>query len=330
MRRGWALLPLALCLAAHGQEPSFQRISLNVGGLERSYLVHVPPGAGPHLPVVMMLHERGSSADSAGLHFGWPEEADREHFLAVFPQALPIDPSRPRGAPLPADLFRALPATGNDTLWWTSDLAVAAPLFANPAYPPLHHAPDGPYLAAVIADMLRRYQADAQHVYLVGFSSGAAMASDFAAVHPEALRGVAIVGSVGLSRPKQLSHPLSVFLSIGDADRMGQPDPSTWNSLPAALRRQFYGGESMPTFREDAGLWARLDGCRSETSRKTAWGAARDWTQCDDGVRVRALTIANLSHEWPGSSESTFNQSRKGQPAIDLTRLIWGFFSSGR
>ena len=44
--------------------PGTHRIPLPHGGRPRSYLLHIPPGAGP-FPLVMMLHGAGGSAEVA-------------------------------------------------------------------------------------------------------------------------------------------------------------------------------------------------------------------------------------------------------------------------
>lgn len=81
--------------------------TIRVDGFDRTYLVHRPAGSnsGKALPVVMMFHGRGSSSSSAANDFGWIEKFDKEGFLIVFPQALPIDSARSPGSPLPADFI---------------------------------------------------------------------------------------------------------------------------------------------------------------------------------------------------------------------------------
>src|SRR5277367_6606762 len=127
-----------------------------------------------------MLHGRGASALSASEDFGWVERSNQECFLAVFPEALPIDPARPAGADLPDDFLRGWPVTTNDALWWTHLLAENIPYIANPKYPRIMHPLDTTFLEALLDQVVRRYGADAQHIYVVGFSSGAEMASDLA------------------------------------------------------------------------------------------------------------------------------------------------------
>jgi hypothetical protein len=73
------------------------------------------------------------------------------------------------------------------------------------------------------------------------------MTSDFAQFASEEITAAEIVGSVGLSRPHQLAHPLSIFLAIGTDDSIGQPSRTLWNAIPAIGKQKWYGQESLPT-----------------------------------------------------------------------------------
>lgn len=100
------------CVAMPSGSPKVTdvEVSIHVDGFVRTYLVHRPPGfnSSKELPAVMMLHGRGGSSHLAAHDFGWVEKSDKEGFMIVFPQALPIDPARPSGSPLPANFIRGL------------------------------------------------------------------------------------------------------------------------------------------------------------------------------------------------------------------------------
>jgi polyhydroxybutyrate depolymerase len=57
-----------------------------VDGIQRSYLVHLPPGATGPLPVVLSFHGLGTNAEQQERLSGFSVLADREGFAAVYPQ----------------------------------------------------------------------------------------------------------------------------------------------------------------------------------------------------------------------------------------------------
>jgi len=75
--------------------PGRHTLSLTVDGLERTYIVHVPLGYDSKMqsPLVIMLHGGGGTAKAAIWETGWTEKADRDGFLAVFPNAMSRDPA---------------------------------------------------------------------------------------------------------------------------------------------------------------------------------------------------------------------------------------------
>lgn len=70
---------------------------MKLGELNRRYAVHVPPGydGKKQLPVVVMLHGGHGTSRSAATETSWCAKADMEGFLAVFPDAMARDPSKP-------------------------------------------------------------------------------------------------------------------------------------------------------------------------------------------------------------------------------------------
>ena len=74
-----------------------QRITLTVDGLTREYVAHVPPSyeAQTPMPVVIMLHGGGGTAEAEITGTGLTRKADAVGFLAVFPEGLRPHPERP-------------------------------------------------------------------------------------------------------------------------------------------------------------------------------------------------------------------------------------------
>src|SRR5262245_12983596 len=64
------------------------RADFPYGGITRSFMLHIPPRAGP-FPLVMMLHGAGGGADFAADETGWSQLADLEGIAVVYPEGLP-------------------------------------------------------------------------------------------------------------------------------------------------------------------------------------------------------------------------------------------------
>jgi phospholipase/carboxylesterase len=162
--------------------------ALSVAGL--LHRVRQPALAGPH-PTVVMLH--GLGGDDSAMWLFWP--ALPRGWLAVAPRACLVDPG---GG------YSWRPHERGD---WPGlgafDESVAA-------------------LRRLIGALPELYAADADEVYLLGFSQGAALSFAIAIQHPGLVRGVAaIVGFVPTDcTPAQLStlERVPVFMTVGRRD----------------------------------------------------------------------------------------------------------------
>src|SRR5438105_14343154 len=65
-----------------------QTVSLRSGGLDRSYIVHVPQGARGPLPVVINFHGGGGDGAGQQKYSQMDRVADREHFIAIYPNGV--------------------------------------------------------------------------------------------------------------------------------------------------------------------------------------------------------------------------------------------------
>jgi polyhydroxybutyrate depolymerase len=65
--------------------------TIDVGGVERSFILHVPPSydGSTRVPLVFDFHGLGGNANNQLNRTGWDDIADEEGFIAVYPQGLP-------------------------------------------------------------------------------------------------------------------------------------------------------------------------------------------------------------------------------------------------
>ena len=83
------LLSLFICLSCHAQGGPIDKRSLNIDGLSREYFVYSPAkNAGKLRPMVIFLHGGGGIASKMPAYTGGNELAEKEGFIAVYPQGL--------------------------------------------------------------------------------------------------------------------------------------------------------------------------------------------------------------------------------------------------
>ncbi|MHB8534576.1 MAG: CE1 family esterase [Sulfuricaulis sp.] len=295
----------AAATQAQTMHPGDNNIELPFDGLTRRYIVHVPPaydGTTP-VPVVIMLHGGGGKARGAMSETGWSAKADKENFLAVYPEGVPRDPARHAS-------FLFNPQTWNDG---SSRMALAAAQ---------KKIDDVGFLNAMLDDLSTRLRVDPRRIYATGFSNGASMA--FRAGRELAARLAAIApvaGSDWLDQPAP-ARPVPLLYITGTKDPLNPIDGG-----PIALGNKPLG--TKPPVREFIKQWVQMLGCAPEPKvihdQDGVRGAA--YTACHDHAEVALYTVAGMGHFWPGGkSHMPERVIGKSSDAINATDVIWEFF----
>jgi polyhydroxybutyrate depolymerase len=136
--------------------PGSHKLTISVKGVERTYFIHVPISYTRQrpLPLVIMLHGGGGTAQAAMWETRWEGKAEKEGFLVAFPNAMAANPS------LPSHFSR------NPQLWNDG---------SDRFYPGQTAPDDVGFLAAMLDDLSTRYPYDKGRVFVTGFSNGASM-----------------------------------------------------------------------------------------------------------------------------------------------------------
>lgn len=175
--------------------------SIEVGGLERRFLVHVPADVAEPRAVVFVLHGGGGEGlgvaeDGKSPLSVFRSVADREGFVAIYPEG---QPARDR----------------QRLIGWTdcrADNAAAS------------GADDIGFLAALIESVRSAYALPSERIFMAGSSNGAQMSQAFAFHHPEMVGAIASnAGNLPeVPRPGPCtdgpSQPIPILLMIGTAD----------------------------------------------------------------------------------------------------------------
>jgi poly(3-hydroxybutyrate) depolymerase len=243
-----------------------------------------------------MLGGVRSTAKSEAENIGWMQQAERDGFLAVFPEPVATRPDQPANR------------KSNVTFW---EMQGSRTHLLAPGKQPVD---DDGYLSAVLRDVLRRDHPDRKRIFLVGFSSGSGMAQLFASRHSREIGGVVAVATPLMEPPLKLARPVPVLYIHGDDDE------------------QFSGFEvNSPNFATTPHgnwvTWGYLNACHTQVAEKTEWGVRFSWRGCKNGVPVVADFVAHFGHEWAGSIDARFDQKYWPSGPLNFTNMAWQFFA---
>ena len=181
----FAAVVAALAAPAFALAPGNHAIELRHSGLERRYVIHVPPALRERPAVVLNLHGGGGNALAHQQYVRMDLVADREGFLVVYPDG--TGPIRGR------------------LLTWNAGTCCG-----------VAQADDVGFVRAVLDDLAGRIAYDASRVYATGLSNGAMMSYRLAAELSDRIAAIApVAGSMVLlrfsaQRPVPVMHIHSV------------------------------------------------------------------------------------------------------------------------
>ncbi len=276
-------------------------LTLTVGGRERQALVHVPPNAVGPLPLLLMFHGAGATAEWTAGETGLSDSADRFGFVVVYPEGR---------RPNPDQRARFL---GNPQAW------------ADGSDP--DDTEDMAFVDALLKELISRARIDSRRVYVTGFSNGAAMAFRVAHERSERIAAIApVAGYCRIDEPKP-HRAVSTLYLVGTADPLV---PLEGGEVTTPWGRTI----TRPPVRAMFEKWARALGCPPQLqSGAKARGRSVDITV--RGTRWRALAVLRLveglGHHWPGG-KGQMSRRLAGQPSnrIHANELIWEFFCDYR
>lgn len=298
MRGRWlalALLALLVASTAGAAERVLTPRSLEVGGITRSYFLHVPPGLGPApAPLVLVFHGGGGTGPGTERLTRFTALADREGFLVAFPEGLE--------------------KSWNDGREFTASRAHR------------DHVDDVAFVAALLDTVARSHAVDPRRVYATGISNGGIF-SHYLAAHLSA-RIAAIAPVVGgIADPPEAwlrpAQPVSVLILQGTRDPL----------VPYHGGAVAFGRGKVIDTEEAARRWAQLNGGREPVPEalpdgKDRCGGLRTvYPGGRDGSEVVLVRLDGGGHTWPGGAQY-LPERLIGRVCrdFDATALIWDFF----
>jgi polyhydroxybutyrate depolymerase len=249
--------------------------TVTVGGVRRTYRSIVADQLTGRVPLLVVLHGRGQSEPTVVRQTGFLGLAEQRRAVLVFPD-------------------------GEQRSWDAGHGCCGAA--------GSRRAPDVPFVAAIVAEAVRRWPVDAKRVYLVGYSNGGKLAYRVACVDPTLFAAVATYGAVPLAPCEPGTPPVPFLLAVGAADPV----------LPFHGRP---GGHPPLPAVPQAVDWLRIqDGCpaRAQTGRDGS-AVLQRWADCAGGTDVESVVYPGRGHAWP--------VARAGGGSPTAATLMWAFLS---
>jgi polyhydroxybutyrate depolymerase len=246
---------------------------LEFGGRTRTYLVHPPKGydGQPPLPLVLVLHGAIQGATNVERMSGMSAKADKENFLAVYPNG----------------------TSG-------SGLAPTWNAGACCGYAQMNKVDDVGFLRALIDRLEHDYPIDPNRVFATGISNGGMMSYRLACEMADRIAAIAPVeGAQDVEcRP---SGPVSILIFHGTADFLV---PYNGGTTPFQLGPK-RSDASVPS---TVSFWVKQDGCTTTPQhQETNQLRIDNYTGCKDGAGLTLYTIFGGRHMWPGTVLSRNN-----------------------
>jgi len=244
--------------------PGDTTTTLQVGGMARTFSLHVPKGYTGESPVALVLdwHGLGSSGAAQKGLSGYEALSDQEGFIVAW-------------------------ANGLDNAW-----------NIGPCCTRSRTIDDLEFARAVVDDIKRRACIDPKRVYADGYSMGGGMsyylacnaADVFAAVAPSAFDLL-----VEDEMPCTPARPISVISFRGTSDPI-VPYTGGASSPPNGLNVTIHFRGAEETFKH----WSTLNACQGEPTSTS--GGCQTYKECAEGSEVTLCTKEGGSHD-PGDAK---------------------------
>jgi polyhydroxybutyrate depolymerase len=279
--------------------PGDYTFTLQHGGLQRLYRLHVPAkyDAARPAPLLVVLHGGGGDMNlqANDAVYGQITKSESEGFVAVFPNG-----------------FSRFP--GGRLATWNAGHCCGAARD--------RHVDDVGFIRQVVDDLARAMSIDRARVYATGMSNGAMMAYRLACDAADVFSAIAPVAGTDNTGQCTPARPVAVihFHAKDDSHVLfgggAGPDSVSLSQVTDYV--------SVP---ETISKWARLDGCvqpaRRVLDKPGAYCEAA--TTCNAGARVQLCVTESGGHSWPGAHSL---RARAAEPshAISANDLMWEFF----
>lgn len=270
---------------------------LTVGGLERSYLVHIPAELDLTRPaaVVLAFHGGGTNAQNMEEISGLNQKADKEGFIVVYPNGT-------------GRFKNVLTFNGGNCC----------------GYAMRNRVDDVEFARRLLDDLATRMNIDPKRVFATGMSNGAIMAYRLGSELSDRIAAIAPVAGPMGTEFVQAKRPVSVIHFHGTEDTFAPFEGG---------RGKWLSNTDFYSVNHSIQAWVESNGCRKEPVLTPLPDKIDDGTTVTliahdsgkDGAEVVLVKIAGGGHTWPGRKPP---RRILGRSTLEISAndLMWEFF----
>lgn len=274
---------------------------LIIDGVEREYILHLPKNYGTEkLPLVMVFHGGGGTAEQVKDHTKFSKLADNENFIVVYPNAI-------------------------DKNWNDGRIGDKLPMDRD----------DVKFISTLLDTLTANYNINTKRIFSTGISNGGFFSFYLALKLSNRLLAIAPVTAnipENLKDSWKTDKPISVLLINGTKDPLVK-----FNGGPVGFKDDETGrGVSLSTS-WTVKILAGNNSCQTSTKIEEIEDKEDDdcraeketYYKCADGTKIVLVTIKGGGHTWPGASQY-LPKILVGNVCKDFkaTEMIWEFFKS--
>ena len=272
-------------------------------GIEREYIIHVPENLTEDFPIVFVIHGYTGSAEGIAAYTGMNSIAEREGFIAVYPQG-------------------TIDSNGNT--------------FFNVGYEFNDDSPinDVSFIRELVRSISQEFNLKRKKAFATGMSNGGDMSYLLACTSSDLFKAVAPVAGVlmkGLKDSCELSSPVPIFEIHGTADKISLfegdlNNEGGWGAyydLPSTI--DFFAERYQLTNKSVKQIISKESGADYDIFFE------RHWTD-DLEEEVWMYRIEDGRHVWPGIKFNWWDNPLawfyfgSGNEDINASEEVWAFF----
>lgn len=272
-------------------------------GVEREYIIHVPENLTEDFPIVFVIHGYTGSAEGIAAYTGMNNIAEREGFIAVYPQG-------------------TIDSNGNT--------------FFNVGYEFNDDSPinDVSFIRELVRSISQEFNLKRKKAFATGMSNGGDMSYLLACTSSDLFKAVAPVAGVlmkGLKDSCELSSPVPIFEIHGTADKISLfegdlNNEGGWGAyydLPSTI--DFFAERYQLTNKSVKQMTSKESGADYDIFFERHWSD-------DLEEEVWMYRIEDGRHVWPGIKFNWWDNPLawfyfgSGNEDINASEEVWAFF----